>query len=69
MCEDWALDRDYVITAFTDHCGTGFASVSSGVFGFRMNQPLGAKNKNEAIFRAAQWILDLDSESAKTSKD
>jgi len=55
----------YCIMSFIDFDGTWFANVSGSVFkkGFQ------GTNESEVIFKAAEWIIDLEDANEKKAKD
>ena len=57
LAKEWCLDKDYVLHSFTDHCGTGFCSVSSGVFGTNNRKADSATTELEAIIKLLSMLL------------
>ena len=57
--------KGYCISSFIDFDGTWFANISGAIF----KQRFQGTSEPEVIFKAAQWIIDIENESHKIEID
>ena len=67
MCKVHFLNygSGYCIMSFIDFDGTWFANISGSVF----KKSFQGQSEHEAVFKASQWIMDLEDENIKIKKD